>query len=82
MANLNRLAQAAAKALEKSKLGGIKKERAVKAIKEVAKEGQIEQLTQTASSQSAGITGLSQEAQEAIQQLKNSLCSRRNSHKR
>ena len=63
MTNLNRLAETAVNGLEKSMLGGIKKESAVKAIKNVAEEGsrQIEQLTQTASSQSARITGLSQE---------------------
>lgn len=73
MANLNRLAETAVNGLEKSMLGGVKKESAVKAIKEVAEEGsrQIEQLTQTASSQSARITGLSQEVQTATQQLKN-----------
>lgn len=73
MANLNRLAEIAVNGSEKSKLGGVKKESAVKAIKEVAEEGsrQIEQLTQTASSQSARITGLSQEVQEAAQQLQN-----------
>lgn len=73
MANLNKLAEASIKGLEKSMLGGVKKESAVKAIKEVAEEGsrQIEQLTQTASSQSARITGLSQEVNEATQQLKN-----------
>ena len=73
MTNLNRLAETAVNGLEKSMLGGVKKESAVKAIKEVAEEGsrQIEQLTQTASSQSARITGLSQEVQNATQQLKN-----------
>lgn len=73
MTNLNRLAETAVNGLEKSMLGGVKKESAVKAIKEVAEEGsrQIEQLTQTASSQSARITGLSQEVQTATQQLKN-----------
>ena len=73
MTNLNRLAETAVNGLEKSMLGGIKKESAVKAIKNVAEEGsrQIEQLTQTASSQSARITGLSQEVQEAAQQLQN-----------
>lgn len=73
MANLNRLAETAVNGLEKSMLGGIKKESAVKAIKNVAEEGsrQIEQLTQTASSQSARITGLSQEVQTATQQLQN-----------
>ena len=73
MTNLNRLAETAVNGLEKSMLGGVKKESAVKAIKNVAEEGsrQIEQLTQTASSQSARITGLSQEVQEATQQLKN-----------
>lgn len=73
MANLNRLAEIAVNGSEKSKLGGVKKESAVKVIKEVAEEGsrQIEQLTQTASSQSARITGLSQEVQTATQQLKN-----------
>ena len=52
MANLNRLVEIAVNGSEKSKLGGVKKESAVKAIKEVAEEGsrQIEQLTQTASS--------------------------------
>lgn len=73
MTNLNRLAETAVNGLEKSMLGGVKKESAVKAIKNVAEEGsrQIEQLTQTASSQSARITGLSQEVQEAAQQLQN-----------
>lgn len=73
MTNLNKLAETAVNGLEKSMLGGIKKESAVKAIKDVAEEGsrQIEQLTQTASSQSARITGLSQEVKEATQQLKN-----------
>lgn len=73
MTNLNKLAETAVNGLEKSMLGGVKKESAVKAIKEVAEEGsrQIEQLTQTASSQSARITGLSQEVQQANQQLKN-----------
>lgn len=73
MTNLNRLAETAVNGLEKSMLGGVKKESAVKAIKEVVEEGsrQIEQLTQTASSQSARITGLSQEVQTATQQLKN-----------
>lgn len=73
MTNLNKLAETAVNGLEKSMLGGIKKESAVKAIKNVAEEGsrQIEQLTQTASSQSARITGLSQEVQEAAQQLQN-----------
>lgn len=73
MTNLNRLAETAVNGLEKSMLGGIKKESAVKAIKGVAEEGsrQIEQLTQTASSQSARITGLSQEVQQANQQLRN-----------
>ncbi len=73
MANLNRLAEIAVNGSEKSKLGGVKKESAVKVIKEVAEEGsrQIEQLTQTASSQSARITGLSQEVQNATQQLQN-----------
>lgn len=73
MTNLNRLAETAVNGLEKSMLGGVKKESAVKAIKNVAEEGsrQIEQLTQTASSQSARITGLSQEVQEATQQLQN-----------
>lgn len=73
MTNLNKLAETAVNGLEKSMLGGVKKESAVKAIKNVAEEGsrQIEQLTQTASSQSARITGLSQEVQEAAQQLQN-----------
>lgn len=49
--------------LEKSMLGGIKKESAVKAIQNVAEEGsrKIEELNQTAASQSARITGFSQE---------------------
>ena len=73
MTNLNRLAETAVNGLEKSMLGGVKKESAVKAIKNVAEEGsrQIEQLTQTVSSQSARITGLSQEVKEATQQLQN-----------
>lgn len=71
MTQLNRLTENAINSLEKSMLGGIKKESAVKAIIDVAEEGsrQIEQLTKTASSQAAMITNLSQEVQEATQQL-------------
>ena len=69
--NLINMAETAAKGLEKSMLGGIKKESAVKAIKEVAEEGsrQVSELTQTVSSQSARITTLSDEVKTAQQRL-------------
>ena len=71
--NLINMAETAAKGLEKSMLGGVKKESAVKALKEVAEEGsrQVSELSQTVSSQSARITILSDEVRTAQQQLNN-----------
>ncbi len=71
--NLINMAETAAKGLEKSMLGGVKKESAVKALKEVAEEGsrQVSELSQTVSSQSARITTLSDEVRTAQQQLNN-----------